>query len=146
MQTDVNGGRADAEEAEQLTRELGPRTREVWLSMLGLTLEPCAGPLPPATPEHQRWSGYIALSGDWQGTVAVSCLEPMARQFAGAMFGMTADEATDAEIQDALGELANLVGGQTKQVLGDRPVIGLPVVIKGDFEAVVPHSDRKSVV
>ena len=138
--------RPDAAEAERLTRELGPRTCGIWQTMLGLTLELCADPIPPATPETPQWSGYIALSGDWQGTIAVSCLEPAARQFAGAMFAMAADETSDAEIQDALGELANLVGGQTKQLLGDRPVIGLPVVIKGDFKAVVPHSHKMATL
>jgi len=108
--------------------------------MLGLELQCADAPL-PASGGHSRWSGYIALSGDWRGTVTVECLEPMARVAAAAMFGMDLEAATAAEIQDAIGELANIVGGQTKMVLGGSCALGLPVVIEGDvFEATVPHS------
>ena len=71
----------------------------------------------------------------------MSCIDPLARIVTGAMFGMAPEEASDAEIQDAIGEIANILGGQTKQVLGDKCVLGLPVVIEGEnFEATVPHS------
>jgi CheY-specific phosphatase CheX len=109
--------------------------------MLGLDLQCSDTPLPPASAGHQRWSGHIALSGDWRGAVTVACLEPMAKAAAAAMFGMELEAATAAEIQDAIGELANIVGGQTKMVLGGSCALGLPVVIEGDvFEATVPHS------
>jgi CheY-specific phosphatase CheX len=109
--------------------------------MLGLELHCADGPLLTASAGHPRWSGYIALSGDFRGAVTVECLEPMARMAAAAMFGMELDAATAAEIQDAIGELANIVGGQTKMVLGGSCALGLPVVIEGDvFEATVPHS------
>lgn len=130
-------------DADFLSRELTPRAQEVWNSMLGLTLEPSDTGLPQGSPGHQRWSGCIALSGEWRGAVTVSCMEPLARLAAGAMFGMTAEDATNAEIQDAIGELANILGGQTKHVLADKCVLGLPVVIEGDdFEATVPHSRK----
>ncbi len=109
--------------------------------MLGLDLQCSDTPLPPVSAGHRRWSGHIALSGDWRGAVAVACLEPMARTAAAAMFGMELEAATAAEIQDAIGELANIVGGQAKMVLGGSCALGLPVVIEGDvFEATVPHS------
>ncbi len=109
--------------------------------MLGLGLEPEGEDVPRASAGHRRWSGCIALSGDWRGAVTVSCIDPLARIMTGAMFGIEPDVATEAEIQDAIGEMANILGGQTKQVLGDRCVLGLPVVIEGDnFEATVPGS------
>ena len=122
-----------------IARELTPRTVEVWSSMLGLCLEEDASPA--ASKGHRRWSGCIALSGEWRGAVTVSCVDPMARIITGAMFGMEPEAASEAEIQDAIGEMANILGGQTKQVLGDKAILGLPVVIEGDnFEATVPHS------
>lgn len=123
-----------------LSRELTPRTLEVWTSMLGLELQPEAQAVETMA-GHRRWSGCIALSGDWRGAVTVSCIDPLARIVTGAMFGMEPADASDAEIQDAIGEMANILGGQTKQVLGDKCVLGLPVVIEGDnFEATVPNS------
>ena len=109
--------------------------------MLGLDLQVSDPPVPLASTEYIHWSGCIALSGQWRGAVTVSYPEPLARLATSAMFAMEAAEVTDAEIQDATGEIANLIGGQTKQVLGDACFLGLPVVIKGDhFEATVPHS------
>lgn len=128
-------------DAAVLSRELTPHTQEVWRSMLGLELTVADdAPLVPA-PGQQHWSGCIALSGDFRGAVTVSCLEPMAKQAAASMFGMDPAEATDAEVQDAIGELANMVGGQTKMILGGTCTLGLPVVIEGQmFAATVPHS------
>jgi chemotaxis protein CheX len=109
--------------------------------MLGLTLDTIGQDVPLPSTGHRRWSGCIALSGEWRGAVTVSCIDPLARIVTGAMFGIEAPDATDEEIQDAIGEIANILGGQTKQVLGDRCVLGLPVVIEGDnFEATVPGS------
>ena len=126
-----------------MARELPPRALEIWSSMLGLGLAPAASDddVATAVAGQRRWSGCIALSGDWRGAVTVSCIDPLARIVTGAMFGMTPEEASDAELQDAIGELANILGGQTKKVLSDRCVLGLPVVIEGDnFEATVPGS------
>lgn len=128
-------------DASVLALALAPRSQEVWNSMLGLDLQTSDELLPPATAGLQRWSGCIALSGDWRGAVTVSCMEPMAKIAAAAMFGMEPTDATAVEIQDAIGELANILGGQTKMVLGGTCSLGLPVVIEGDsFEATVPHS------
>ena len=128
-------------DAVLLTRELTPRTTEVWNAMLGLDLQVADHAEPLASAGHRRWSGCIALSGDWRGAVTVSCIDPLARIVTGAMFGIEPEAATESELQDAIGEMANILGGQTKQVLGDRCSLGLPVVIEGDnFEATVPHS------
>jgi chemotaxis protein CheX len=128
-------------DAALLSRELTPRAVEVWSSMLGLVLDLSDETGATLKTGHRRWSGCIALSGEWRGAVTVSCIDPLARIVTGAMFGIEPADATEAEIQDAVGELANILGGQTKQVLGDRCVLGLPVVIEGDsFEATVPGS------
>jgi CheY-specific phosphatase CheX len=127
-------------DATVLIEALTPRSQEIWNSMLGLALEPAHSSL-PTTPGQQRWTGCIALSGDWRGAVTVSCMEPMAKLAAASMFGMDVSEAAAAEIQDAIGEVANMIGGQTKTVLGGTCALGLPVVIEGEaFEATVPHS------
>lgn len=128
-------------DAATLSQQLIPRTQEVWSSMLGLDLQSATDAPLPMTAGQPRWSGCIALSGDIRGAVTVSCLEPMARQAAASMFGMDLDEASATEIQDAIGELANMVGGQTKTILGGTCTLGLPVVIEGEmFAATVPNS------
>lgn len=127
--------------AALLPDQLASRTRDVWNTVLGLDLQPADAAAVAPAGGQRRWSGCIALSGNWRGAITVSCLEPMARMVSGAMFGIEPADASDAEIQDAIGEIANILGGQTKQVLGDNCVLGLPVVIEGEhFETTVPHS------
>jgi CheY-specific phosphatase CheX len=73
--------------------------------------------------------------------VTMSCDDTVARLATAAMLGIEAEAATPAEIRDAIGEIANLMGGQTKMVLGPGSSLGLPLVIEGDgYESMVPHS------
>ncbi len=127
--------------AELLHRELVPRSKEVWTSVLGLELSESETPMPDTAPDEPRWTGCMAISGGWRGAVTISCRESLAQKATAAMFGMAPDEPSAAEIQDAIGELANILGGQTKQILGGSCSLGLPVVIEGgSFETTMPRS------
>ena len=71
------------------------------------------------------------ISGEWNGTVCVSCSQLAARHATSAMFGMEDDELTADEINDAVGELVNVVGGNIKSLVPGPSVLGLPTVIEG---------------
>ncbi len=76
-------------------------------------------------------TGVISISGDWNGAVVVTVPMPLARQISAAMFALDADALTEAEVQDAIGELANMVGGATKAMLGGSSSVSLPSVTEG---------------
>lgn len=96
--------------------------------MLGIDLgEPVDGEL-GATYEI---GASVQLLGDWEGAVVVACSNDFGRQAAAEMFGTPADAITGEEITDALGELANMIGGNVKPLLPGAEHLSLPTVIQG---------------
>jgi chemotaxis protein CheX len=77
----------------------------------------------------------VAVTGAWQGHVVVSCSEHAARHVAGALMGVELDDVTVADIADALGELANIIGGNVKSLLPEPCALSLPQVITGGGDA-----------
>jgi chemotaxis protein CheX len=73
----------------------------------------------------------IQITGAWNGTVALHCPTPLARQVAAAMFSVKPDEITGVEMQDSLGELVNMLGGNLKALLPEPCQLSLPAVIEG---------------
>ncbi len=97
------------------------------------------------TPAYEI-SGVIGMSGRAAGTVVVSLSREMAVRVAGAMLGEQPD-SLDAEVIDAVGELANMVAGGAKARLeGLELSIGLPTVICGKNHTVNFPSNATPIV
>lgn len=81
-------------------------------------------------------SGVIGMTGRAAGTIVVSLSREMAIRVAGALLGEQPD-SINAEVIDAVGELANMVAGGAKARLeGLELSIGLPTVICGKNHTV----------
>jgi chemotaxis protein CheX len=91
----------------------------------------------------RTFAGVVQISGAWDGAVAVQCGEPLVRRAAVLMFGMPPEAVTSAEMQDALGELANMVGGNFKALLPEPSHLSLPVTVEGDdFRLRLPNASQ----
>ncbi len=112
------------------TLDLNAAVVGVFESMLALPIA-AADEFAEAEEASASVTGVISISGDWNGAVVVTVPLDLARQVAAAMFALDADALTDAEIQDAVGELSNMVGGATKTMLGGSCSISLPSVTEG---------------
>jgi chemotaxis protein CheX len=73
-------------------------------------------------------TGSVSLTGAWRGHVLVSCSTEASRNAAAALLGMELDEVTDDDVADALGELANIIGGNVKSLLPEPCALSLPHV------------------
>jgi chemotaxis protein CheX len=83
----------------------------------------------------------VQISGTWNGIVTLSIPDSLARKTAALMFEVAPDEATDEDIEDAMGELANMTGGSFKSLLEGTCELGLPVVTIGaDYQVRFPGS------
>lgn len=112
----------------------------VWDSVLNLTLVPDDSIQAARQSEH-TYAGVVQINGAWVGAVAVQCSSALARHAARTMFGISDSEITEAELQDALGELANMTGGNIKSLLPEPCTLGLPVVVEGvDYRFRLPGS------
>lgn len=75
-------------------------------------------------------SATISIGGPWTATLEVTMSDTLAARFAGALLDCDPTTLTQEDIDDAIGELANVVGGNVKGILdeGSIATLSLPVV------------------
>lgn len=116
MQQDTDGVRVQQEEILHIAEQ-------VLNDFLGLHLEPTRDTeLIPEPPEGSR----IFINGAWDGSVSLRCTETVSRRVASGMFGVPPEAVSDDDIQDALGELANILGGNIKPLFPAPNHLSLP--------------------
>jgi chemotaxis protein CheX len=111
-----------------LEAEIRQVAETVWDSVLGVTLVPRLAI--PATPPRAV-SGCVQFSGAWEGAVTIEVSAELARQAAATMFGVDPGAASPSDTQDAIGELANMTGGNVKALLPEPCRLSLPTVVEG---------------
>ena len=98
-----------------------------------------SAPLAPATASAHDWTARIGISGEWNGEVFVTVSQPAAAAITTRMTRIA--EPTASDISDALGELANIVGGNVKSLMPDECLLSLPDVTHGQ---VTPATEAQS--
>jgi chemotaxis protein CheX len=101
---------------------------QVWASYLD---PEGVSPLVPApiAPPSRDVSASVSVTGAWRGHIVVSCSATASRNAAAALLGVDLADVTPADITDALGELANIIGGNVKSLLPEPSALSLPVVL-----------------
>lgn len=97
--------------------------------------------LPPGLLREQaeEITGCVTIHGTWNGVVMVSCSTRLAIWLASRMFETLDTETTAADADDALGEIANIIGGNLKSLLsgdGTPCRISLPMIARGPVRIV----------
>ncbi len=72
-------------------------------------------------------TSQIEISGDQQATLRIDCSMDLARQVAARLFDMPPQEVELDLILDAMGEMANIIGGQIKGRWSGAVKLSLPV-------------------
>lgn len=131
--------------AMQLTEiDLQSITHEIWAAVLGIDLH---AKLDADThhPDDRVVTGAVQITGDWSGAVTVQISESFAKQAAAMMFAMDADEVSDEDVADMVGELANMTGGNVKSGIGGSCQLSLPSVTAGrDYRLSIPGSQVRT--
>ncbi len=102
--------------------------QDAWTALVGEdeVLLPGAPDL-PAGPADDAVSGWVDVAGPWNGSVVLTTGRSTAEDLTTALLGDEAPEQLDDEdVADALGELANVVGGNVKAALPGPSKLGLP--------------------
>ncbi|MDA8282857.1 MAG: chemotaxis protein CheX [Actinomycetota bacterium] len=107
----------------------------IWQSLLGSGLTAAEG---ASVEPRPRVVGRVEITGRWEGVVTIDCDADLAADVAAAMFGLEDGGAAPDEIRDALGELANMAGGNIKSLLPAPSQLGLPTVSEDALAASVP--------
>jgi chemotaxis protein CheX len=83
----------------------------------------------PGDPVQDAISSWVSVDGPWTGTVVITTARTTAEELSRCLLKEHAPPVIDDEdVEDALGELANVVGGNVKAVLPGPSALGLPEV------------------
>ncbi|MDR3089185.1 MAG: chemotaxis protein CheX [Desulfobulbaceae bacterium] len=120
-------------EAAELAVALAAGLQEIFVGMVMLdisALPPLAEP-PRLLPAQLTSS--IGLGGAIRGALALHCPRAVALSIAGAMLGIEVEEL-DADTQDAIGEIANMLAGHLKIALAAAGIavhLAVPTTVTG---------------
>ena len=88
----------------------------------------------------------VQISGAWNGAVLLRCSGALASLASARMFGLDDGEASPEQVHDALGELANILGGCVKTLLPEPCFLSLPSITGGeDHRPHERHVRRRKV-
>ena len=93
-------------------------------------------------------TGMVGFAGTYSGVISIHCPVTLALKITSNMLGMECDEVND-DLNDAIGEIANMLGGSVKQVLSKGGLdvkLSIPTVISGEDYTVNSLSDSDCVV
>jgi chemotaxis protein CheX len=93
-------------------------------------------------------TGLIGLAGTHKGVLAIHIPHPVAMAITSSFLGMDVSEI-NADVEDAVGELANMLGGNVKAILtgnGRDIDLSLPSTISGSSYHFQPSKDVEKVV
>ncbi|RJK92451.1 chemotaxis protein CheX [Vallicoccus soli] len=96
--------------------------------------------LPHEPPSAAHWTASVGVTGTWGGHVTVSCSPETAAALTSTMLGLEPGEASQEDVADAVGELANMVGGSVKGMLPPPNTLSLPHVVLAAGSHHFPHA------
>jgi len=104
--------------------ELRSMTDDMWAALIS--------PLPTETEsvEFPRYTirGHVEVLGGWYGCVQVETSVDGAAAIAGQMLALPISDVALPDLEDALGELANILGGSVKSCIDGQAMLSLPQV------------------
>jgi chemotaxis protein CheX len=121
-----------------LENEIRQITEWIWNSMLEREIQH-GNCMDRQTGGDCLLTGCVRIMGDWEGAVTLHCSPVLAIRVASIMFDIPEHCTTFEHVQDALGELVNMVGGNIKSLLPAPNRLSLPSVKIGiDYSAFLP--------
>ncbi|MBI2406686.1 MAG: chemotaxis protein CheX [Gemmatimonadetes bacterium] len=124
----------------ELDEVLAPTILDICRSVMALDVAALDG---DAAEDTATYAGCVHLDTEPPGTVVLECDEALARLMAARMFDAAAETLTDADVCDAIGELANMAAGNLKAALPHAARLSLPTVTRGsELKTYLPQSTR----
>lgn len=123
-------------------------TKEVFNTMVMLDLEDSYPLREAVTTFHCSVTGMVGLAGTYTGILSIHCPKAFALRITSNMLGMDVADVGE-DVNDALGEIANMLGGYVKQILSKGGLdinLSIPTVISGEEYTVNSMSDDNCVI
>ncbi|PID73072.1 MAG: chemotaxis protein CheX [Desulfobacterales bacterium] len=116
--------------------------------MVMMDIEQAGGLTEGNLPFKNSISGVIGLAGTRKGVLAIHTPEAVAFAITSGFLGMEVTEV-NADVEDAVGEVANMLGGNIKMFLTDKGrdiELSLPSIVKGEAYDFQPGGDVERIV
>lgn len=132
----------------EINNKIIESTIEIFTGMVMMEISVAGEPLLELAPLKQSITGMVGLAGISRGVLAVHFPKQVALDVTGSFLGMEVEEI-NADVEDAIGEIANMLGGNLKTILSDRGKdiqLSLPSTISGDEYSFTSHADVDQVI
>ncbi|MBC7961452.1 MAG: chemotaxis protein CheX [Steroidobacteraceae bacterium] len=133
---------------EQLAGYVISATQEVFSTMVMMDITDEFPLKEPVSRFKCSITGMVGFAGTYSGVISIHCPVELALKITSNMLGIDCDEIND-DLNDAVGEIANMLGGSVKQVLSKGGLdikLSIPTVISGEDYTVNSLSDMDCVV
>jgi chemotaxis protein CheX len=133
---------------EQVAGFVISATREVFSTMVLLDVVDDFPLKEPVSRFKCSITGMVGFAGTYSGVISIHCPVDLALKITSNMLGIECDEVNE-DLNDAIGEIANMLGGSVKQVLSKGGLdvkLSIPTVISGEDYTVNSLSDNDCVV
>lgn len=133
---------------EQLTKALTKDVQEIFSSMVGVEDIMYLPPQMDLTSHFKEClTAMVGLAGSYSGLVSIHVPWPLALSFTSSMLGMEVNEINE-DVNDAMGEIANMVAGSFKQHLskgGSDIQLSTPSVVNGSDYTVTSAGSIENI-
>lgn len=133
---------------DDMARHVIDATKEVFSTMVMMDLEESYPVHEMVNHFHCSISGMVGLAGTYTGILAIHCPQAFAMRIASNMLGMDIEEVGE-DVNDALGEIANMLGGYVKLVLSKGGMdinLSIPTIISGEEYSINAMSESDCVI
>lgn len=118
-----------------LDADLAGIANAIWLSVLDTEALPSASSASDAV-AGRTVTACVHITGGWTGAVSLALPAGLADHVAATMFALDPSEVSRDDVRDAVGEIANIAGGNVKGMIEADCELSLPVVAEGDDCAI----------
>ena len=122
--------------------------KEIFSSMLMMEISEVEDSDTRHQPLIDSISGVIGLAGTHKGVLAIHIPHKVAIAITGSFLGMDVEEI-NSDVEDAVGELANMLGGNVKSILSEKGRdinLSLPTTISGQHYDYQTNKDAETIV
>ena len=133
---------------EQVAGYVIDATKEVFSTMVMMEITDEFPLKEPVSRFKCSITGMVGFAGTYSGVISIHCPVALALKITSNMLGLDCDEVNE-DLNDAIGEIANMLGGSVKQVLSKGGLdvkLSIPTVISGEDYTVNSLSDNDCVV
>ena len=135
------------EDLSDIVSKIVDATVEIFTGMVMMEICQKGEPTGEIGPMKDSITGMVGLAGTHKGMLAVHFPNSLAYAITTSFLGMEVEEMNE-DVQDAIGEIANMLGGNVKTILSDKGKdiqLSLPSTISGEEYTLMPQNDVDQV-